>query len=58
MKVVLEFEGTDIVRFEDAMCSDDDNFSLFDSIFWELDYGEGESVHRTEYGDITIRQQA
>lgn len=57
MKVVLEFDGFDTQQFERAFDSMDDNFSIADSIFWELDYGEGESVHHTEYGDITIKQQ-
>jgi len=60
MKVVLEFEGTDLEslkNFERALCAKDENFELIDSILWELDYGEGESIHRTPFGDITIRQQ-
>lgn len=57
MKVVLEFDGFDTQQFERAFDSMDDNFCITDSIFWELDYGEGESVHRTKYGDITIKQQ-
>ena len=58
MRVVLEFDGTDISKFEEALNSDDDNFNLLDSIFWELDYGTGKSIHRTKFGDITIKQQA
>lgn len=56
MRIVLEFEGTDVEAFEKAIDSKDDNFWLTDSIFWELDYGEGESKHRTPFGDITIKQ--
>lgn len=58
MRIVLEFEGTDVEAFEKAIDSKDDNFWLTDSIFWELDYGEGESKHRTKYGTITIKQGA
>jgi len=58
MKVVLEFDGTNVDRFDKAICEFDDNFTLTDSIIWELDYGKGESVHRTKFGDITIKQQA
>lgn len=60
MKVVLEFGGTtteDFKNFERAICEDDENFSLVDSILWELDYGDGESKHATKYGEITIKQQ-
>ena len=60
MRVILEFDGNDteaLKNFEKAMDSKDDNFWLTDNIFWELDYGEGESVHRTPYGDITIKKQ-
>lgn len=60
MKVILEFEGNDITalrNFESALCSKDENFELIDSILWELDYGEGESTHLTDYGAITIKQQ-
>lgn len=58
MKVILEMDGNDVAKFEDILNNDDDNFCLMDSILWELDYGTGESKHSTEYGDITIRQQA
>lgn len=60
MRIVLEFEGNDtkaLQDFEGALCEKDDNFYLIDSIIWELDYGEGKSVHRTPFGDITIRKQ-
>ena len=60
MRAILEFDGNDteaLNNFEKAMDSKDDNFWLTDSILWELDYGEGESVHRTPFGDITIKQQ-
>ena len=58
MKVILEMDGNDVAKFEDILNNDDDNFCLMDSILWELDYGTGESKHNTEYGEITIRQQA
>lgn len=60
MRVVLDFEGNDtktLQDFEGALCEKDDNFYLIDSILWELDYGTGESKHRTKYGTITIKQQ-
>ena len=60
MRVILEFDGNDtkaLRNFERAMCEDDENFSLLDSILWELDYGTGESQHPTKHGTITIKQQ-
>ena len=61
MKVVLEWDGGDTIedfkQFEKALDSNDDNFDLLDSIYWELDYGSGESVHHTEYGNVIIKQQ-
>lgn len=60
MRVILDFEGNDLDalrNFERAMNSNDDNFDLLDSILWELDYGDGESTHKTKYGTIIIKQQ-
>lgn len=30
---------------------------LWDSIIWELDYGEGESNHKSNYEFIKIKQE-
>lgn len=58
MKLILEFDG-ELNKFERALSSEDDNFTLLDSIYWLLDYGENDedSVHRTRYGDIKIRKE-
>ena len=55
MKVILEFDGSE-EDFERAFDSMDDQFNINDSIFWEIDYGDGKGAgfHRTEYGDIKI----
>lgn len=62
MKVILEWDGGDTVedyqKFERALSSNDEVFDLLDSIYWELDYGCGKSIHHTEHGDIIIKQQA
>ena len=58
MKVVLETDDFDVANFERILTDMDDNFNIIDNIIWELDYGEGESIHHTEHGDITIKQQA
>lgn len=61
MKVILEWDGgdtpEDYTLFERALTDKDDNFDLVDSIIWELDFGDGESRHHTEHGDIIIKQQ-
>lgn len=54
LKIIFEFDG-DYQSFQNTISSKDDEFDLFDSIFWEMDYGEGESFHSTEYGDIKIK---
>lgn len=56
MKVILEFNGSE-EDFERAFDSMDDQFNINDSIFWEIDYGDGKGAgfHRTEYGDIKIK---
>ena len=54
MKVTLEFDGK-VEDFERAFDAMDDQFNIGDSIFWELDYGDGtDGVHHTEFGDIKI----
>lgn len=55
MKVVLEFDGSE-EDFERAFDSMDEQFNINDSIFWEIDYGDGEGAgfHNTEYGNIKI----
>lgn len=55
MKVILEFDGSE-EDFERAFDSMDDQFNINDSIFWEIDYGDGEgaSFHNTEHGNIKI----
>ena len=55
MKIELSFEGSK-EKFEKALLAFDDKFDLADSIIWELDYGTGESLHSTKYGDITIKK--
>lgn len=40
IKVTLEYNGT-VKEFEDALGADE-NFDLFDSIVWQLDYGTKE----------------
>lgn len=57
MRVILEFEGNDIDRFEKAISETDENFDFYDNLFWELDYGDGESKHCSKYGDITIKTE-
>lgn len=54
LKIIFEFDG-DSQSFQNAISSKDDEFDFIDSIFWEMDYGEGKSFHSTEYGDITIK---
>lgn len=56
LKIIFEFDG-DSQSFQKAISSKDkdDEFDFIDSIFWEMDYGKGESFHSTEYGDITIK---
>lgn len=56
MRITLEFDGSH-KDFDRALCAMDENFDIVDSILWELDYGEGESGHKTEYGLITIKQE-
>ncbi len=56
MKITLEFTGTR-ENLQKAITSEDDSFDLVDSIFWEMDYGEGESIHSTEYGDVIIKYE-
>lgn len=55
MKVILEFDGSE-EDFERAFDSMDDQFNINDSIFWEIDYGDGKGAgfHNTEYGNIKI----
>lgn len=61
MKVILEWDGGDTIedyrKFERALDSKDEDFDILDSIYWELDYGDGQSYHRTEHGNIIIKQQ-
>ena len=53
-KVMLEFDG-DWELFKKAMDTDDGYFDLIDSIFWQIDHGDGSgSTHHTECGDIKI----
>lgn len=56
MKITLELNTSDTSTFEKAFDSIDDNFTITDSIYWLLDYGEdGETAtHHTKYGDIKI----
>lgn len=53
-RIILDFNGT-TQDFQNAIDSIDDQFNFIDSLFWEMDYGEGESHHHTQYGDITIK---
>ncbi len=55
MQLILKFNG-DIKDFQNALVSYDDNFNIFDSVFYQMDYEEEgtEGVHHTKYGDITI----
>lgn len=64
MRVILGFDGNDTTKFEQAMGErdiygggEDSAFDLYDSIVWELDYGDGVSQHPTKYGTITIRKE-
>ena len=57
MKVIMEFNGT-VKDFQDAMCAMDEEFDLFDSIFYMMDYEPDDdevNVHRTEFGTIQLR---
>lgn len=58
MKVILETDDFDVAKFQKILTGNDDEFDILDSIIWELDYGEGESEHCTQYGNITIKQQS
>lgn len=55
MKIILEYCG-DSEDFKKAMEAKDDQFDLFDSIYYQMDYEKmGDiGIHRTEYGDINI----
>lgn len=55
MELTLKFNGT-AENFQNALISYDENFNIFDSIFYQMDYEEEkiEGVHHTKYGDITI----
>lgn len=54
MRVILEFDGED-EDFEQAFDAMDDQFDIGDSIYYEIDYGDGEGgIHHTEFGDIKI----
>ena len=55
MQLILKFNG-DIKDFQNALVSYDENFKIFDSVFYQMDYEEEgtEGVHHTKYGDITI----
>ena len=55
MKIVLEFDGNDI-DFKDSIEAKEEEWDFFDSLYWEMDYGNGEgSYHHTAYGDIFIK---
>lgn len=54
MQTILEFEGN-TRDFEDALRYTDDGKTILDNIVYELNYGEGNTVHHTPYGDIKIR---
>ena len=54
LKIIFEFDE-DYQSFQKAISSKDGDFDFIDSIFWEMDYGTGKSIHSTEYGDITIK---
>lgn len=58
MKIILEFNGG-LEDFERALGEKDDNFTLLDSIYWLLDYGEDDekAKHRTKYGDVIIAKE-
>ena len=53
VKVTLDFDGT-LTDFQNAICTIDNEFDFFDSLFWEMDYGGAGSKHSTEFGDIGI----
>lgn len=55
MKLILEFDGN-AEDFQNALISYDDNFNIFDNIFYQMDYEESgnEGIHHTKYGNITI----
>lgn len=57
MKIILEWKGgnstDDYAKFRRALTDK----NLISSIMCELDDGDGESRHRTEHGDIIIKQQ-
>lgn len=61
MRIILEWDGgnnnDDLTLFERALDDVDGDFDITDSIIWELNHGNGESRHHTEWGDIIIRQQ-
>ena len=56
MKITLEFNCTKD-ELQKAMFEPVENMDLWDSIIWELDYGYGESTHRSNYGLIKIKQE-
>lgn len=56
MKIILEFNCTKD-ELQKAMFEPVKYMDLWDSIIWELDYGEGESNHRSNYGLIKIKQE-
>lgn len=60
MKVILEFPGDSLEAYKNfqwALDSKDEEFDILDSIYWEMDYGDGESKHHTKFGDITIKTE-
>lgn len=55
MQLILKFNG-DIKDFQNALVSYDDNFNIFDNVFYQMDYEKdsNEGIHHTQYGDIII----
>lgn len=46
MKVILEYDGS-VADFENEICKMDDSFDFYDSLFYELDYGDKQgSYHK------------